>query len=182
LLKQADKIQFFERLFVLDIVQIITEAIYIFVRIMKHMFRLIILLSLLVSGSGATVSAQRADTDTLYQRQGKGKSEVVADAGGEAFISSYKSSDFKPKGFRVQLVAESGQGSQDRAQAVRSAYLGKYKSDNNKAYLIFDAPNFKVRVGDFQTKFEAAILWKKLQAEFPNSYVVEDDINVVHKK
>jgi len=136
---------------------------------------------LFVLSASAAVCAQRADADTVYQRSGKGTSEILSDGGGQSFVSAYKASDFKPKGYRVQLIAESGQGSQDRAQATRSAYLARYKNEH-KVYLIFDAPNFKVRVGDFQTKFEAAILWKKLQAEFPNSYVVEDDVNVIHKK
>ncbi|MBL0911878.1 MAG: SPOR domain-containing protein [Bacteroidia bacterium] len=148
---------------------------------MKYMLRTLILSLLFVFSAVAAVSAQRADADTAYQRSGKGASEIVSDGGGQSFVSAYKSSDFKPKGYRVQLIAESGQGSQDRAQATRSAYLSRYKNEH-KAYLIFDAPNFKVRVGDFQTKFEAAILWKKLQAEFPNSYVVEDDIHVIQKK
>lgn len=128
--------------------------------------------------SCVVVQAQEANK---YERSGLGTSEVGVDGGGEAFLASYKSSDAKRKGYRVQLIAESGQGSQDRAQAVKNSYLNKYKS-THKAYLLWDPPNFKVRVGDFNTKFEAAVFWKTIQPHFPNSYVVEDEIHLIYKK
>jgi len=122
-----------------------------------------------------------AQIDNTYERSGLGSNVVGVDGGAEAFETAYKSSENKTKGFRVQLIAESGQGSQDRAQAVKNAYLNKFKN-SHKAYLLWDPPNFKVRVGDFSTKFEAAVFWKTIQGQFPNSYVVEDEIYLINKK
>lgn len=122
--------------------------------------------------------AQHTNT---YERSGLGENTVAYDGGAESFSSNFRSADLKPRGFRVQLIAESGQGSQDRAQIVKNQYLTKFKS-SHKAYLLWDPPNFKVRVGDFSSKFEAAVFWKSIQPYFPNSYVVEDDIHLINKK
>lgn len=129
----------------------------------------------------ACTTILNAQVANSFERSGLGSNVVGFDGGADAFANSYKSSDNKAKGFRVQLIAESGQGSQDRAQAVKNAYLSKFKS-THKAYLLWDPPNFKVRVGDFSTKFEAAVFWKTIQSQFPNSYVVEDEIYLINKK
>lgn len=125
--------------------------------------------------------ALQAQTENKYERSGLGRNEMRDLESADQFSLGFQSGDTKVRGFRVQLVAESGQGSQDRAQTVKNAYTKKY-NNNPKVYLLWDPPNFKVRVGDFSTKFEAALFWKNIQTDFPNSYVVEDDINLIDKK
>ncbi len=44
-------------------------------------------------------------------------------------------------------------------------------------YLKFEAPNFKVRVGDFRTRLECQPLFRLLMADFPNLLIVQDRIN-----
>jgi hypothetical protein len=44
-------------------------------------------------------------------------------------------------------------------------------------YLIFQEPYYKIRIGDFRTKVEAVKVLKEITAEYPNAFVVEDDIN-----
>lgn len=135
---------------------------------------LFVLLFLSVSvGAKAQVTAE-ADTAS-YFRAGKGIVKSEAPAQVESFMTSMKTGEYMPAGFRVQLTSESGQGSQARANDVKARFMSNYKDLNS--YLVWEAPNFKIRVGDFRTKFEAAMFWKQVQAEFPNSYVVEDKIN-----
>ena len=45
------------------------------------------------------------------------------------------------------------------------------------AYLIYQPPFFKIRVGDFRTKDEAYTFYKKLLSDFPVSYLIADQIN-----
>lgn len=136
-----------------------------------------ILFVLLFLSVSAGVNAQvTADADTAaYFRAGKGSVKTDAPAQVEGFMTSMKTGEYMPTGFRVQLTSESGQGSQARANEVKARFMGNFKDVNS--YLVWEAPNFKIRVGDFRTKFEAAMFWKQIQAEFPNSYVVEDKIN-----
>jgi hypothetical protein len=110
-----------------------------------------------------------------YFRAGKGTSNTDAPAQVEVFMTGMKTAEYTPAGFRVQLTSESGQGSQARANDVKARFMSGYKDVDS--YLVWEAPNFKIRVGDFRTKFEASMFWKKIQAEFPNSYIVEDKIN-----
>lgn len=112
-----------------------------------------------------------AQTDSTFVRDGSGSVTYVYDTGVEAFMDAMKSKDYKPDLFRVQLTSESGTGSQLRANEVKARYVANHKGYN--VYLIWEAPNFKVRVGDFRTKLEAAAYWKQLREEFPSSYVVE---------
>ena len=135
---------------------------------------LFVLLFLSVS-VGATAQVTAAADTASYFRNGKGavKSEVSPQVDG--FMNSMKTGEYTPTGFRVQLTSESGQGSQARANDVKARFMSNYKDINS--YLVWEAPNFKIRVGDFRTKFEAAMFWKQIQAEFPNSYVVDDKIN-----
>lgn len=139
------------------------------------MYRFVVLF--LLAFSPLVVSAQlSADMDSVsYFREGKGVVKVESNAQVDAFMTSMKTADYKPMGYRVQLTSESGQGSQDRAKDVKARFMNGHKDVD--AYLEWEAPNFKIRVGDFRTKFEAAMFWKQIQADFPNSYVVECKIN-----
>jgi len=133
----------------------------------------IILLFLFTSLVQAQVTSM---TDSVsYFRAGKGASNTDAPAQVEGFMTGMKTAEYTPAGFRVQLTSESGQGSQARANDVKARFMNGYKDVDS--YLVWEAPNFKIRVGDFRTKFEASMFWKKIQAEFPNSYIVEDKIN-----
>jgi hypothetical protein len=139
------------------------------------MKRFIYIFSLLVF-SYAVKAQSVVETDSVYYfRTGKGVVKTDASPQVESFMTGMKTAEYTPTGFRVQLTSESGQGSQDRAKDVKARFLSNYKDINS--YLVWEAPNFKIRVGDFRTKFEAAMFWKQIQAEFPNSYIVEDKIN-----
>lgn len=109
-----------------------------------------------------------------------GNITITTDPATEAIINEIKLNDMRTAGFRVQLTSESGNGAQQRANDVKNRYTSRHKEHN--AYLVWDSPNFKVRVGDFKTKFEAAAYWKTIQYEFPNSYVVEDKVGGFAKK
>lgn len=44
-------------------------------------------------------------------------------------------------------------------------------------YVVFQEPYYKVRVGDYRTKMEAENFLKEIVAEYPNAFVVADEIN-----
>ncbi len=92
----------------------------------------------------------------------------------EELEKSYLNNYNEAQGYRVQIGSESGSGSQSRANNIRNEFRKKYK--DVETYIVWEAPNYKVRVGDFRTKVEASLFWKIIQDEFPNSYVVGDKI------
>lgn len=74
-------------------------------------------------------------------------------------------------GFRLQLF----QGSKDEAYKLKSRFLAKYP--DQKIYVLFQTPDFRVRIGDFRDKTEAIRLQHLIDKDFPNSLIVEDIIN-----
>ena len=77
-------------------------------------------------------------------------------------------------GFRIQVI-----NSPDRKQV----YAAKTKVYENfpdlKPYLLYQAPNYKLRVGDFKTQEEAEAALQDLQRLFPSGlYVIRDTIEI----
>jgi hypothetical protein len=79
----------------------------------------------------------------------------------------------KINGFRIQIHF----GIQrEPAKEIKSKFLLKYPE--TEAYEIYQQPNFKIRVGDFRTKLDAYRFLKQIQVEFPNSFIVADEIQM----
>jgi hypothetical protein len=107
-----------------------------------------------------------------------GKVEVAFDPGVEGVLGGYtaKAVENEPQGFRVQICTESGNNARDLANGEKARYYTKY--EGKKAYLEWQSPNFKVRVGDFKNRLEATLYWKQISIDFPASYVVMDEIKL----
>ncbi|MCX6183393.1 MAG: SPOR domain-containing protein [Bacteroidetes bacterium] len=82
------------------------------------------------------------------------------------------------KGYRVQIYSSAGNGSREKANHDQVRFLSNYPDIN--AYSIWEQPNWKVRVGDCRTRFEAEKLKKEIQVNFPNCFVVVDYIDTVY--
>lgn len=81
------------------------------------------------------------------------------------------------KGFRIQV---SSSNSRDNATAIKTDLMNKFPE--HKTYIIFQSPNFKVRIGNFIKREEAEKLRKQLSKYFPKGvYIVEDAIEYYPK-
>ncbi|MFO7722502.1 MAG: SPOR domain-containing protein [Bacteroidales bacterium] len=79
-------------------------------------------------------------------------------------------------GYRIQIFFDSGSNAKNRANNERRRFLALYPQ--SKAYVTFDAPNFKVRVGDFRSRLEAERFLKDIQKHFEMAYVVPSKIEL----
>ena len=79
----------------------------------------------------------------------------------------------KIKGFRVQLYFDSDRGTINNA---RSRFIAQYPRVDT--YVEYNAPNYYLKVGDFRTRLEAEKIKAAMTAEFPTSFVIEEDINL----
>ena len=77
-------------------------------------------------------------------------------------------------GFRVQIASFSGTNSKTSAFNLRDRFVLEYPSV--QAYIVFDDPNFKVKVGDFRTRLEAYAFLQQIK-EVYKGYVIKDNIN-----
>lgn len=87
-------------------------------------------------------------------------------------IEANKISDGIP-GFRIQIFFGS---ERKAAQEAKSKFSQNHPGID--AYLIYQQPYFKVRVGDFRTKIEAHSLYRKVLPEFDRVFIIPDKINL----
>lgn len=77
-------------------------------------------------------------------------------------------------GYRLQIYFGSGSNAHAQATKVRTDFLSTHP--DIKAYLIFKSPDFKVLVGNFRSKSEALKMQKSMINQFPNAFIVADEI------
>ncbi len=129
---------------------------------MRHFLLFLLLLA------GVTVNAQTA-SDSLQ----KG---VDCDPRLQTLVNKHTevNAEVKNEGYRVQIYFG---GDKAKAREAKSRFLSQH-ADDLRAYEIYEAPNFKIRVGDFRTKLEAYRLLKEIKADFPSAFIVESEIEV----
>jgi hypothetical protein len=91
----------------------------------------------------------------------------------EQHVRQNKKNNFT-NGYRLQIYFGSGSNARSQATKVRTDFLSVHP--DIKAYLIFKSPDFKVLVGNFRTKSEALKLQKSLINQYPNAFIVADEI------
>lgn len=76
----------------------------------------------------------------------------------------------------IQLGSFSGESSGAKAQSIVNELNTQFRSRgiNAQAYSVFDAPNHKVRVGNFSTKQEAYGMFHELQVQYPGAFITRD--------
>ncbi len=78
-------------------------------------------------------------------------------------------------GWRIQIYRGGHRTANEDANRVRAKFMGDYPDINT--YLTFDRPNwFKVKVGDFRTREEAAKVFFDIQKRYPDAYLIRDVI------
>lgn len=83
--------------------------------------------------------------------------------------------DESTPGYRVQIYFESGNFSKSKAMELKELF--ELDHPGIKAYVSFNEPYYRVRVGDFRTKIEAIGFLKKIIKTYPNAFEVSDMIS-----
>ena len=76
-------------------------------------------------------------------------------------------------GYRIQVASLSGTSSKNRAFDMKERIHASHPGV--EAYVVFDEPNFKVKVGDFRTRLEAYVFLQHIRGEFPGT-IIRDNI------
>ena len=118
----------------------------------------------LVCFSGSVIFAQEGDI------------KVVKDSRINALVdkqSQITPPEVKPhiEGYRVQLYFDSDRGNINNA---RSRFISRFPKIDT--YVEYNAPNFFLKVGDFRTRLEAEKVKAEIEAEFPTSFIMKEDI------
>ncbi len=76
-------------------------------------------------------------------------------------------------GFRIQLFFDIDKKAVDEA---RDKFSGKFPKIDT--YVIYNAPNYFLKVGNFRTQMEAEKIKKAIDLDFPTNYIVKELINL----
>jgi len=77
-------------------------------------------------------------------------------------------------GFRLEIFFSSDSKAREVATRVKNEFNLIFP--NIPAYVLFQTPNFKVRVGDFRNKSDALKSKANISSKYPNAFIVKDNI------
>jgi hypothetical protein len=136
---------------------------------MKHILKTILffLLALPVSAvyAGDTITV-RKDTrlDVLAAKQSEINKRFFAQAANGLY-----------KGYRIQVLSTFNR---DQAFAMQSSLMAGFPEQ--KTYVTYQSPNFRVRIGNFLSREDAEAFRKQLSRYYPEGlYIVEDAVELV---
>lgn len=96
----------------------------------------------------------------------------------EVNLASKKASGYTTRGFRVMVINTTNR---EEAIAAKTKIYTNYPE--LKAYLIYKAPYYKLKAGNFKSRDEAEKYQKYLSALFPNGvFIISDTIEVAPEK
>lgn len=101
---------------------------------------------------------------------------IVGDVAATQMVEKHIELNAKVKtipGYRVQIASFSGVSSKLNAFNLRDKFMLDYPGV--QAYIVFDEPNFKVKVGDFRTRLEAYAFLQQIKDAY-KGYLVRDNI------
>ena len=111
--------------------------------------------------------------------QTRGKVEIVKDARIDTFaarrleLSKVVNADGGMiNGFRVQIFTGA-----DRKEAYNTQAKFQEQYPDVRTYIIYNDPNFKVRVGDFRTRLDAEKMQDELKKSFTGMFIIQEKIN-----
>jgi len=76
-------------------------------------------------------------------------------------------------GYRVQIYFG---GNRQKASEIKMEFSNQHP--DIAAYLTYQQPNYKVRVGDYRSRFEARKIFQELEGKYPTTFVVPDDVRL----
>ena len=123
-------------------------------------------------GINSGISAQTAILEDFL-----GKLNVRQDARITDMLLRYSQINQKrngTEGYRLEIFFSSD--TRAREQAMRVKHEFNLVFPDVASYMLFQTPNFKVRIGDFRNKSEALKTKAHIASKYPNAFIVKDMI------
>lgn len=129
--------------------------------------------------SAVADTSKLADSLAAAQDTTGGKKDTLAAKKDTLQILSSTASYNTIPGYRVQILT-----TQDLSEAIGVKAKADSLLPNYNVYIVYDSPYYKVRVGNFRARYEAAQAVSFIAAHgFPNAWSVPDNVfrNPVHR-
>ncbi|MCF0212573.1 MAG: SPOR domain-containing protein [Bacteroidales bacterium] len=110
------------------------------------------------------------------QQQRRGHTQITGNTAVAQLVEKHVEFNERVKtvpGFRIQIGSFSGTNSKSSAFALKEKFLATYPEMT--AYLVFDEPNFRVKVGDFTTRLDAFVFLQHIKVVYPGT-IVKDNV------
>jgi hypothetical protein len=79
-------------------------------------------------------------------------------------------------GYRINIFFDSGNNSKSKAYSIKTQFMAEYP--DVEAYVIYQEPNYKIKVGDFRTRLDAQRFQKEISNEYKNAFIIKELINL----
>jgi hypothetical protein len=139
------------------------------------MFRVIVLSFVICLPFIQVFSQSRCSNDIIEEIEKddkKGKVTIEQDERIKDLLRRHTLKNCKKQkipGYRIRIFSDLGADSKDRANAHVAKFYELY-GDDIPVYLVYVDPYYKVYVGDFRTRNEAFVFFKKIKSDFPRAF------------
>lgn len=79
------------------------------------------------------------------------------------------------QGYRIRVFFDNSPQARVRSESIAQYLRSQYPETG--VYRSFEAPNYKVTIGDFRTKDEALKIYNALKGTYPTAYIIKENIN-----
>ena len=146
---------------------------------MKRILLILALLTVSIAASAQLDSLTRASMDTTLVGRDimslvGSKVSVKQSMPVRAALNNYIRGK-KVQGYRIRVFYDNSPQARTRSEGI-AAYLRSQYPENG-VYRTFEAPNYKVTVGDFRSKEEALKIYMALKGIYPTAYIIKENIN-----
>lgn len=118
--------------------------------------------------------------DIIRQKPGEGRVEIIQDKKIDDLMKKYiESNALKTTitGYSICIYSQSKQGiAKVKASETRAKFITNFPGID--ANLRYEAPDWRVFVGNFRNRTDAFRLKKLIESMFPNAYIVETQIDI----
>ena len=149
---------------------------------MKRILVILALLTVSIAASAQLDSLTRVSMDTTLVGRDimslvGSKVTVTQTSPVRAALNNYIFSNKgkKIQGYRIRVFYDNSPQARTRSEGI-AAYLRSQYPENG-VYRTFEAPNYKVTVGDFRSKEEALKVYMALKSIYPTAYFIKESIN-----
>ncbi|MBQ9253164.1 MAG: hypothetical protein IJ180_00125 [Bacteroidales bacterium] len=104
--------------------------------------------------------------------------EVIADGRLQTILEQHVAYNQMARtfaGFRLKVAKFSGDNARSKAFNLKEQLQNIYPKE--RAYVIFDEPDFVVKFGDFVTKLDAQAMLIQIKPQIPTTVIIQDQIN-----
>ena len=77
-------------------------------------------------------------------------------------------------GYRIRIFSDNGHGAKEQQRRVKADFLSTYP--DIKTYDRYEGSYYKIYVGDYRTRREALKVLNRINSDFHDAFIVEDNI------